>query len=635
MSKRPRPTAATLDRLRSVGDKEFVAFLDEVSPEATRALLNYLPPVPGFRKTSLSSVGPRKKALAREFASKRGPTAPNRARADQALYLFWRAWGQERLGDTLEVGSLLDAVEEASEDEHPKDAENQAEPQILALFQTLKQWSWDNKCSQESIRRFLTFSPFEETPAIIALVEASKPAHEVERDEALSKLPERLHQDEEQLQSLEAHVRSLTARVDASAADIQNLQGELAAPSRAGDEAERGAALSELATTVASDLKKLSEQIAAIKDTTGKRDQTTGRRLDDLENLVLGLPDAAKAQPATMEDALKAFGDRLAYLEARPEPVALAVTASAPAALSVPSPIRVSRADASTSLKAIPEAVKFLAAGLGATGMKNTSAALVAEEVLAACLVRQVVFFRGASSTIVARACATALGGCEVRRVAMPLGLQDATIIAQTVGADDGTPGTVRSAVIEGINLGPIEIIQDTLADAVAALGGHVLVFASMTNGLAAFPDQPLYLELGPILDLDALEWKHRGGPADAAQTGTLQPGVLEPAAKVKAHPDLEEAVRLIRIGMRRRNPRIELNALAFLGALETIRKSASPTSLQSMAFAWAMPLWQMENVAPDQMDEELDGGKAGADGPDTRLVHLLASAKAAGGDAP
>lgn len=631
MSKRPRPTALVLDRLRAIGDKDFISFLDEVSPEATHALLNYLPPVPGFRKTSPSSVGPRKKALAREFASKRGPAAPNRSRADQALYLFWRAWGQERLGDTLALGSLLDAIEEASEDEHPKGADEQAQPQILALFQILKQWSWDNRCSQEAIVRFLTFSPFEETPEITGLIESSKPAHEVERDYALSKLPERLHKDEEQLQSLEAHVRSLTARIDASAADIQNLQGEFAASSPSSGDAERAEkALSDLATALRSDIKTVAEQIAAVRDAAEKRDQRAGTRLDDLENLVLGLPDAAGAQAAELAVAVKALTDRVTQVEARPEPSSAAAPSSS-AAPAVPSLVRVSRAEHPKPLKAVPEAVSFLASALEAIGMKAGSAALVAEEVLAASLLRQVISFRGAFGTLVARACATALAAAQVRRIAMPLGLQDATLIAQAATPDDGEQGAVRAIVIEGINLGPIEVIYDTLADAVAAPDGHALVFASMTSGLAAFPDQPLYLELGPIFDVDALDWKHRGGQAGAAHTGTLQPDVLEPSTKsnAKAHPDLEEALRLVRTGTKRRNPKIELNAIAFLGALESIRKSASPTSLQSMAFVWVMPLWQMENVSPDKMDDELDGGTAGAETADTRLVRLLAGARA------
>ena len=156
---RPNPSEAVIDRIRAVGEKAFVAFLDEVSDAGTQALSDTLPPVPGFRKNSQAGIRQRKGALFREFVANRNPTSKNRMKADRAFYGFWRLWAIEHLGDPDGVEALIDAVEAADKEEALASKSGEA---ALALFVRLKQLSIENKCSRESIDRFFQFGPFDE-----------------------------------------------------------------------------------------------------------------------------------------------------------------------------------------------------------------------------------------------------------------------------------------------------------------------------------------------------------------------------------------------------------------------------------------------------------------------------------------
>ena len=95
---RPSPSPAAIDRIRALGEKAFVAFLDEVSETGARTLSDSLPPVPGFRKNSKLGIKQRKRALFKEFAGTRNSASSNLAQADQSLYGFWRLLGHRAFG---------------------------------------------------------------------------------------------------------------------------------------------------------------------------------------------------------------------------------------------------------------------------------------------------------------------------------------------------------------------------------------------------------------------------------------------------------------------------------------------------------------------------------------------------------
>ena len=60
-----RPSAAAIKRIAAVGETEFLAFLDEISPKGAREVANILPTIPGFRKSSESGLRQRKRKLGR------------------------------------------------------------------------------------------------------------------------------------------------------------------------------------------------------------------------------------------------------------------------------------------------------------------------------------------------------------------------------------------------------------------------------------------------------------------------------------------------------------------------------------------------------------------------------------------
>jgi hypothetical protein len=219
---RPSHTAAALDRIRSLGETAFLRFLDEVSPNATLALADSLPPVPGFRKASKPGIHQRKHVLWQRLL-KLTPT--NKKQVERALYVFWREWAMEHLGDPAGTSALFDAIEQAASSEEDANVGLA----IPKLFAALKTRSLANACSREKIERLFSYSPFDETPEIRASIDGSKSAADIERDSVITELPERLSRDEKEIQSIEERLNLLLERVDSSSAEIRGIQKELAA----------------------------------------------------------------------------------------------------------------------------------------------------------------------------------------------------------------------------------------------------------------------------------------------------------------------------------------------------------------------------------------------------------------------
>jgi hypothetical protein len=268
-------------------------------------------------------------------------------------------------------------------------------------------------------------------------------------------------------------------------------------------------------------------------------------------------------------------------------------------------------------------------------GLKPSAARVLAEEICVALLVGQVVFLKGAYATEAARACANLLCHGNAYRIALPLGLQQPDDIRRSLKSEVAVnDGFVAAITIEGINLVAFEICKDVLAELAAdqtphGIGGFggAFVIATIVHGVASLPIEASYLELGPVLDLDCLDWRSKRPVAREVAAHALLKTVARTvrATLTAKSVDTNEPQKLVQLFLPKRNPRVEHTVLSAFTALAGCRNEGElPTPLQSLSYGWLLPLWIIQAVPKSEADIQMDGGKCDANTPDLRLKLLL-----------
>lgn len=151
---------------------------------------------------------------------------------------------------------------------------------------------------------------------------------------------------------------------------------------------------------------------------------------------------------------------------------------------------------------------------------------------------------------------------------------------------------------------------------------------------MASLAIEPSYLELGPVFDLDHLDWRLSQTAKRSLAYGTVRADALlsiRGNLEVRAI-DSEEPMRLLRRFKPGKNPRMESAVVAAYSALSSIERRDSPSPLQSIAYGWLLPLWLALGLTREEVDSELDGGKCDVSTSDPRLASILASADFAAG---
>ncbi|QDZ11827.1 hypothetical protein [Devosia ginsengisoli] len=475
----------------------------------------------------------------------------------------------------------------------------------------------------------------------------SKSAKEVDRDKALHGLPERLHRDEELIRSQDDRLNAVVVELETLTADIEQLRQ--AAPTPAStlfeDTASRVTDLAAellktkekvegLASSVTAmkeghrhliDEQKLVPLLEGLERLTAESDdnerrhletatvfETISGRLDELESLFLQLPQA-KADLST---------DKVAesdYVSQTPVAPPHGVLSSPPLLLeTIEFPAAVAQNVAEQSLR--PAAL--LEQNLSAIGLKTSSAERLATEVFAAISSCCLVSFKGAFATLAARACAIALAGSQSFRLAVPIGVLNASELSRTINpAVPLESDQVAALVLEGLNNVPVEAIADILFDlSTGSAGRELLIFASLGDGASALPECSHLLDLGPIFDLDVLDWKLT--PPVAAPMVSCRMGRMSLRPVVDASADLEDFLALLR-KYGRRNPRRERRAVSHYKNLVAMSSEAG-AALKSAAYGWLLPLWAIVGVPKEEMDHSLNSGNCDAATPDERLLRLL-----------
>lgn len=624
-------TDEAIERIQHMGEVKIASFVNEVSDRRVQALRGFLPDVTGFRKASKPGLQRQKQVLSRVLATS-SREGRKRDKAFSALYEFWRAWGIERLGDPNAVGDCLVAIER----DKGNGSANSENDGAGNLFRMLKLLSQKNLCSRELIERFLAFSPFSVTDEIQEAANSAKSEADIERDKAASTIPERLKRDEEELDKLRAEVADMASRIQM----IVRGQDTIAAQ------------LSAITTDVASSKLELTN----ITQTFSDADELLGRLTSDIElqaqKLLTATSEVRKvssevsalSEMVFSNDPSPKFSEifgRIEKLEKPGEQLSEKIElredisdnfdycVEPNLALRIPAESVAKQAEF-TDLAGLINALKD---NLIACGLKKTAAGIFAEEICATFLASQCVILKGSLANITATAIALAVSGSDGWRLSVPADLLHATKLRKSLEVVRlSSHDCVSALIVEGINRVPIDIVQEAVLE--ARLGPteseptKALTICTVVNGAATLPVEPDLIHLGPVFDVDHLDWRiERPTKATiwAGRCTSEQWGKLIGQAR-KSPPDLEEVRRLAE----RFSPRPDRRALqAFATAyciLSALRPDASPTPMQSLAFGWLAPWWSALHVSMDDVDSEFDGGKMGATSRDDRLKSIVNS---------
>jgi hypothetical protein len=709
MSDALTPSQDAKARIQALGQKALLAFFEEVSTSAMQQVARGLPSIDGFRKTSQAGIAKQKETLARKLSR---PGANDRDY--HGLYLIWRSWIAEKLPNAELVHELIDDVEDAADEVDSPDVRTTViEKNVDALLGKLRDESQHNNCTREQIERLFTFSPFPETVAARGLIAGAKTAMEVGRDTQLDELPKRLRHDEDEIRSIKAELKTLSASHYTLAVSVEPVVGKLPAlesvvaeakalaesarntiqeqaaratnpestqPSEKSDDAlvaveARVAALASQSDELTRELGKLSSTVSGVRDLREAIDRldavqknsqdhsrNNARHTEELSAAIQKITGefSALKEDRQLADRLAALGERLGALEER--------TNVATPNLAVPTGTKeietyqsgrvldlraglnweaLQRASGKTftPIRSHSDIANAFAKVVQLLGLRKTTGQIFAEECAAAVVSRQAIFLKGAFAARVARGLARAIGGAGSGRLAVPIGLQDGEELRFCIGAALGRhTESVGALAVEGINRTALDVTKEVLADcidvpsnAMDGLAGRVAIFATITSGIASLPIEPSYFELGPVFDLDYLDWRtNPSGDQETAATNLpidVYRAIQEQLGTGEANT--EEALRLARLFQQRKNPAVERIIARAYRALHIVRSDQKVvTPLQSLAYGWLLPYWRSLGFSKEQIDSELDGGKCNGSAVDQRLAAMLRAEFADNGQA-
>lgn len=626
MSSNPRPTYApiALTRLEKVGEKGILQYFKSVPSGALRLIAKLLPAVSGFRPGTAATVERQLQTLARKLAQGSQTKSFARSKDEIGLYAIWRAWSQHYLVPSTITDNLFEALETEVEDDSSASLSK-------AMVDAIVAFTGASEVDQETLVQFITMSPFDEVGEMLATARRAKTASEIEETAALKELPTRLQKDEGVLHDLEARVAAIeTALKDAPTPTVGDSAGLVAFAKDLAElkaaipgEAAKARALSETVSRLSNLIDQQSEKTRSLETATSEMvkaaveaDRKTNLRLDDAENYVLSILE---------------YEPRLAALETSRKTESPVVTPAGDHTNHGPFYFAARSSNKAAPLDTIDAVLTALKAALHGEGLTKSSAEIFAQELLAAVSVRQAIFLKGAFARDVAAACARSFAGSAVARVPITLGANEPW--ARSVGSLWSQPALAGKAVVavivENVNGAAMAVSFDGIADLLASRVDDgrpaSIVFATLLDSPAAFPLEKLYLRLGPVFDLDLMEWRSK-------RTKLVNPSELTPNAisaifgLIPSKPmDYEETRRLSSLATGKRDPRFELLVDDAFSALSQLRNESSEfTAIQSLQFGWLLPYWIMRSPQARELDAEIDGGRCDGKKADGRLKRAL-----------
>jgi hypothetical protein len=485
---------------------------------------------------------------------------------------------------------------------------------------------------EKVLKRLLTL----ETTAVEAQATAENARNAIQARENFARaaeIPMGGAKPEETSAATEARIQELAAQIDEVRIDLRQLSSTV---------------------SYVSELRESIQRLTAMQKDLDANRQGHDKRIQELSSAIEAIQPnvAALNEGRQFVEQLSALGERLAELEQRSN-----VAAPSPALPIEPKSLTSYQSGKVLDLRAglnweslqpadesgiVPirshsDIANAFVKALQPLGLRKTARQIFAEECAAAVVSRQAVFLRGAFATRVARGLARAIGGPASARLAVPIGAQDGEDLRFCVGAVLGRYiESVGALAIEGINRTALDVTKEVLADCVDPPGGapdgrvpRAAVFATIAAGIASLPIEPSYFELGPVFDLDYLDWRtnQSSDPEPAGGSLPIEVDCSIQAQLGTADINTEEAIRLARLFLRKRNPTVERVMARAYRALHVVRSDQKAvTPLHSLAYGWLLPYWCSLNFSKDQINSELDGGKCNGTVADQRLAAMLSA---------
>ena len=388
--------------------------------------------------------------------------------------------------------------------------------------------------------------------------------------------------DPRALKGVEDRIEELRAEIRAEAARASRALLPLAQE----DAAHRGQ-LAALRAELAARARESATSAAAVEG-----------RMAALEGAVAGVLEGLRAAEASMREwrawAEEEVATLLGLIDRSPQAVPVAAGRGRGAAivaerLTAPAPDR-------WTDERSPRAQLF--ANLKGMGLSVTAARALAGEVFAGLACGQLVVFRGSLASPVARLCASTFACGQTSVLHIPVGLLSGAELAAHLAAEGGTAdGTapLRGLLLEGLNRSAFEVYGTALHDFIAgrllrAMSSGPLLFGSLVEGPGVLPASRMLCELGPVLDVDALEWQptRTVGAASqfslteaawASQLGAPNDDVVEDLHRICS--TIPGASRLWGLAVAAAGSRL---------AVAHEKEQKPPTPLQSLAFGWIIP---------------------------------------------
>ena len=622
---RPTFTKMALDRLKEVGEEDILAYFKSLPPGSIKSVSKLLPSLPGFRPGTEKMFERQFQALAHKLSQGGLPKSFAGSKDEVGLYVIWRTWSKHKLLPATVTDSLLQELES-------KIGEERSDVQTKAMAHALTSFVGASEVGREVLNQFVTMSPFGEVAKMMEIVQQAKTVSEIEATEALKELPTRLQKDEGVIHDLEVRI---TKAEDA-------LKEALTTNSREASELdEHVEKLAKLEETAGADATKLRELATTLEEFSGLINNQA-KKIDSLEaslseSLRLAA-DEARRIDLRLEDLEKnvlhilEYGPRLVALENSKIIGSRSIGANAvDHAKSRRFSISTDSSKKPTTLDTIEATLVALKAALHSQGLSKSSAEQFALEILAAVSAKQAIFFRGAFARDVSAACAKTFAASAVVQLSIALGATEPW--SSAVNSLWNEPALENKAVVavivENVNNAAMTISFDGIADILSSQTDDgrpaTVVFGTLVDSPAAFPLEKLYLRLGPVFDLDLMDW--RGKRKLSVNPSEMTPNAISGIfGFTQSEPiDFEETRRLTSTVAGKRDPQFERVVDDAFSALSRLRSKSTPaTAIQSLQFGWLIPYWLMRSPHKQELDTEIDGGRCDGTKVDDRLKRVL-----------
>jgi len=533
-----------------------------------------LPDVDGFRRGTPAGNKKRLEELFRHLGAKDGSRESDRAwRAYDGIFLDWVMTCTDLNNLLLTFDNDTDFVEQPEGMPPNTDLD-------VACFAMLSQASKRGEVTREDITTFYDFGYFVVDNQIEHYIELAIPEKDVQSIRELRALPAKLDK-------LHGAVDALTERIDGVARDVAKhattvhgieervnvlatptddgfIQGALASKADANTVGVIGAMVNVLTQTVAD----LAQQVTLVAQSDAAESGISGVTQDFTEIVVAieaaeikatiaaqGVHDLQVTMDTTTEMlrreiagimegtrslSERAIDARIAELRdeiARKVVDTTPTTSIATAAIGV-IPVLQAEPLVSTEVSVWPQntsIVEHLERNILAAGLLSRSAKSLAREVLAGLGAGQLVTFRGSVAPLIAELCAQTIAAQSAWMTRIPVGMLSSNDLGHLINsflAESRSQDSMRVLIIDGLNRSALEVFGSELSSLIgrrllnlAPSAPRLHLLGTVVDGPSALPIGPGLCELGPILDVDALNWSPKG--AQGTIEGTFVPSTV------------------------------------------------------------------------------------------------------------